>query len=63
MLYGSNKSPNNIGLTIVGYLYSKGIEQNNLGFGSAIGITLLVITLVITFIQLKFFGMFKKEEQ
>jgi arabinosaccharide transport system permease protein len=63
MLYGSNKSPNNIGLTIVGYLYSKGIEQNNLGFGSAIGISLLVITLVITFIQLKFFGMFKKEEQ
>jgi arabinosaccharide transport system permease protein len=63
MLYGSNKSPNNIGLTIVGYLYQKGIEQNNLGFGSAVGITLLVITLVITFIQLKFFGMFKKEEQ
>lgn len=63
MLYGSNKSPNNIGLTIVGYLYQKGIEQNNLGFGSAVGIALLVITLSITFVQLKFFGMFKKEEQ
>lgn len=63
MLYGSNRSPNNIGLTIVGYLYQKGIEQNNLGFGSAVGITLLVITLIITFIQLRFFGMFKKEEQ
>lgn len=62
MLYGSNKSPNNIGLTIVGYLYQKGIEQNNLGFGSAVGIVLLLITLIITFIQLKFFGMFKKEE-
>lgn len=63
MLYGSNRSPNNIGLTIVGYLYQKGIEQNNLGFGSAVGIALLVITLIITLIQLKFFGMFKKEEQ
>jgi arabinosaccharide transport system permease protein len=63
MLYGSNRSPNNIGLTIVGYLYQKGIEQNNLGFGSAVGITLLVITLIITLLQLKFFGMFKKEEQ
>lgn len=63
MLYGSNRSPNNIGLTIVGYLYQKGIEQNNLGFGSAVGITLLVITFIITFIQLKFFGMFRKEEQ
>lgn len=63
MLYGGNRSPNNIGLTIVGFLYQKGIEQNNLGFGSAVGITLLVITVVITFIQLKFFGMFKKEEQ
>lgn len=62
MLYGSNRSPNDIGLTIVGYLYRNGIEQNNLGLGSAIGITLLLITFVITIIQLKFFGMFKRED-
>lgn len=63
MLYGSNRSPNDIGLTIVGYLYRNGMEQNNLGFGSAVGITLLIITVIITMAQLKFFGMFKKEEQ
>ncbi|WP_199620047.1 carbohydrate ABC transporter permease [Paenibacillus alkalitolerans] len=62
MLWGSNKSPGDIGLTIVGYLYRNGLEQNNLGFGSAIGITLLVLTFVIIMIQLKLFGMFRKEE-
>lgn len=61
MLWGNNNSPNNMGLTIVGYLYRNGIEQNNLGFGSAVGITLLVITLIITLIQLSLSGMFKKE--
>lgn len=62
MLYAGNKSPNDIGLTIVGYLYRTGLEKGELGFGSAVGITLLLLTLVITFVQLKFFGMFKREE-
>jgi arabinosaccharide transport system permease protein len=62
MLYGGNKSPNDMGLTIVGYLYRSGLEQGNLGFGSAVGIVLLVITFLITITQLKIFGMFKKEE-
>lgn len=61
MLWGNNNSPNNMGLTIVGYLYRNGIEQNNLGFGSAVGITLLIVTLIITLIQLSLAGMFKKE--
>lgn len=62
MLYAGNNSPNDMGLTIVGYLYRSGLEQGNLGFGSAVGIVLLVITFLITITQLKFFGMFKKEE-
>lgn len=62
MLWNGNRSPNDIGLTIVGYLYRNGLEQNNLGLGSAVGIALLVITLLITLGQLKLFGMFKKEE-
>lgn len=62
MLFAGNKSPNDMGLTVVGYLYRSGIEKFELGFGSAVGITLLFITFTITFIQLKFFGMFKKEE-
>lgn len=62
MLWSGNRSPDNVGLTIVGYLYRTGIEQNNMGFGSAVGIALLLITFVITITQLKLLGMFKKED-
>jgi arabinosaccharide transport system permease protein len=33
-----------------------------MGFGAAVGIVLLVFTLVLNLIQLKFFGMFRKED-
>lgn len=62
MLWGGNSSPNNIGLTIVGYLYRRGIEKNQLGYASAVGLILLVIALTINFIQLKLNGTFKKED-
>lgn len=62
MLWNGNRSPNDIGLTIVGYLYRNGLEQNNLGLGSAVGIVLLALTCIITIGQLKLLGMFKKEE-
>ena len=42
MLYAENVSPNNIGLTIVGYLYRRGIEKNQLGYASSVGLVLLV---------------------
>lgn len=60
ILWNGNRSPNDIGLTMIGLLYREGIERNNLGFGSAIGITLLGITMVLNVIQLKFFGLFKR---
>ena len=62
MLWAGNRSPNDIGLTIVGYLYRNGIEQNNLGLGSAVGIVLLIITFTATMIQLKLTGMFRRED-
>ncbi|WP_409348135.1 carbohydrate ABC transporter permease [Paenibacillus gyeongsangnamensis] len=62
MLWSGNKSPNNIGLTMVGYIYQQGLEQNKLGMGSAIGITLLGLTMILNLIQLKFFGLFRKED-
>lgn len=62
MLWNGNNSPKNIGLTIVGYLYRQGIEKNNLGYAAAVGIVLLVITMVINLTQLAFSGMFKKED-
>lgn len=62
MLYQGNNSPNNIGLTIVGYLYRQGIEKNVMGYASAVGIVLLVIVLAINITQLVATGTFKKEE-
>ncbi|HOO27808.1 MAG TPA: sugar ABC transporter permease [Lachnospiraceae bacterium] len=63
MLYTQNASPNNIGLTIVGYLYRRGIEKNQLGYASAVGLVLLVIALIINIAQLILNGTFKKEEK
>lgn len=63
MLWAGNSSPNNIGLTIVGYLYKRGIEKNDMGYACAVGVVLLVVALIINFVQLIFNGTFKKEEQ
>jgi arabinosaccharide transport system permease protein len=62
MLYAGNDSPMNQGLTVVGYLYRKGIEENNLGFASAVGVVLLVLVMTINIIQLTATGTFKKED-
>lgn len=62
MLWAGPDSPNNIGLTIVGYLYKRGITKNQLGYGSAVGIVLLLIALIINMVQLILNGTFKKEE-
>jgi arabinosaccharide transport system permease protein len=61
MLWAGKPSPQNIGLTIVGYIYQQGFQYFNLGFGAAIGIALLVITLFINLVQLMLFGLFRKE--
>lgn len=63
MLWAGNTSPKNIGLTIVGYLYKRGIEKNQLGYASAVGLVLLVIALIINVVQLVLNGTFKKEEK
>ncbi|KHL92893.1 arabinose transporter permease [Paenibacillus sp. IHB B 3415] len=62
MLWAGKPSPQNIGLTIVGYIYQQGFQYFNLGLGSAIGIVLLGITLVVSLLQLTLTGMFKKED-
>lgn len=62
MMWGGNGSPKNIGLTIVGYLYRRGIERNQMGYASAVGLVLLVIALIINAIQLFLSGTFKKEK-
>ena len=61
ILFNGNKSPNNVGTTVVGYLYRMGWEQNNIGLASAIGCTLLIFTLVVNLIQLGANGLYKNE--
>ena len=63
MLWAGNSSPNNIGLTILGYLYKRGIEKNDMGYACAVGVVLLIVALIINFAQLILNGTFKKEEQ
>ncbi|KPC99739.1 L-arabinose transport system permease protein AraP [Geobacillus sp. BCO2] len=60
-VFWQNQSPGDIGLTLVGYIYQEGFVNNDMGFGSAIGIVLLIIVFVINIIQLKATGSFGKE--
>lgn len=62
MLWNGNSSPRDIGLTIVGYLYKRGIEQNSLGYASAVGVVLMLFALIINVAQLTMTGTFKKEQ-
>ena len=50
-------------VTIVGYLYKRGIEKNDMGYACAVGMVLLVIALAINVVQLVATGTFKKEEK
>ncbi len=60
-LFNGPRSPGDIGLTLVNYIYQQGINENNFGFGSAIGIVLLLIVMVVNIIQLSLMGFFKRE--
>ena len=63
MLFNGNKSPNNVATTLVGFLYRMAFEQNNLGIGSAIGVTFLAIVLVVNVLQLALNGTFSRKER
>ncbi len=63
MLWKGNNSPQNMGLTIVGYLYRQGIEKRAMGYACAVGLVLLIIVMVVNLIQLQATGAFKKEER
>ncbi len=61
-LFGTARTPGEIGSTMVGYLYQQAFVEARMGFGAAAGVTLLIMVMVINVIQLNFFGVFKKEE-
>ncbi|MBU9723830.1 MULTISPECIES: carbohydrate ABC transporter permease [Bacillaceae] len=61
-VFWETSSPGNIGLTLVGYLYQQGIQQNDMGFGAAIGVVILIIIFVVSLIQLLLTGAFKRSD-
>ena len=61
ILWSGKPSPNNTGLTMVGYIYDKGFQQGLLGMGSAIGIVLFLIVFSLSLVLLKSFGFFDTE--
>ncbi|PZE20080.1 carbohydrate ABC transporter permease [Paenibacillus xerothermodurans] len=60
-VFWGTKSPSDIGLTIVGYLYQQSFEFFDMGYGSAIGVAFLVLVLAINLLQLFVSGQFRKE--
>jgi arabinosaccharide transport system permease protein len=62
MLWAGKTSPMNIGLTIVGSIYQKGISQGELGYASAAGLFLLAVVLIINLVQLRLTGVIGKKE-
>jgi arabinosaccharide transport system permease protein len=59
--YWSYRSPGDIGLTLVGYIYSTAFNSADFGLASAVGVTLLLLIMTVNLIQLMLFGFFKKE--
>jgi arabinosaccharide transport system permease protein len=59
--YWTYRSPGDIGLTLVGYIYSAAFNSADFGLASAVGVTLLLLIMTVNLIQLMLFGFFKKE--
>jgi len=60
-VYWPEGMPGDTGLSMVRYIYQQAFGRNDLGLGSAIGIALLVIVFTINLVQLRFFGLFRRE--
>ena len=59
-MFGSARSPGDIGLTMVSYIYLEGFNFARLGMGSAIGVTLFAIIMGVNVVQLFLTGSFKR---
>jgi arabinosaccharide transport system permease protein len=61
-VYWGTGSPNNIGTTIVILIYRAAFQLNDFGYAATLGVVLFGIALIANLIQLKFMGLFRKEE-
>jgi len=62
-VYWPEGMPGDTGLSMVRYIYQQAFGRNDLGYGSAIGIALLAIVFTINLVQLRFFGLFRRERE
>jgi arabinosaccharide transport system permease protein len=61
ILWSGGASPGQGGLSIVVFLYRTAFTSFNLGYASTIGVVLALIIMVLSLVQLRLFGFFKKE--
>lgn len=61
-IFWETNSPGNIALTLVAFLYQQGIQRNDMGYGSAIGVIVLLIVFIVSIINLILTGAFKRSE-
>jgi ABC-type sugar transport system permease subunit len=62
VMLGNSAGPDNAGLTIVMYLYTNGFVTGDLGYASAIGWSLALGVLIISLIQMRLTGTWKREK-
>ena len=60
-LWGGGRSPGKSALTLAVLLYRNAFSYFKLGYASTIGFAMALIILLLSLIQFKFFGFFKKE--
>lgn len=56
-------SPGNIGTTLISYLYQQGIQRNDMGFGAAIGVVVLILIFVVSLIYLIATNAFERDDK
>lgn len=59
-LFGTARTPGEIGSTMVGYLYQQAFVEARMGFGAAAGVVLFLMVMIINLLQLKLFGAFRR---
>jgi arabinosaccharide transport system permease protein len=62
ILWGGGAGPGRGGLSIVVYLYRTAFTSFRLGYASAIGVVLALIIMVVSVMQFRFFGFFKRTD-
>jgi ABC-type sugar transport system permease subunit len=63
VMLGNSAGPDNAGLTIVMYLYSNGFVSGDLGYASAIGWSLAMGVLMISLIQMRLTGTWRRADE